>query len=544
MAKKQAPAKEPAEPTPEAADDQNIVYKPPGPVAMAFHKSDAFFRGIRGPIGSGKSSTCMVEIWRRACSIPRFRRDGWRRSRWAVVRGTYPELLMTTVPLWLEWFPEEIFGRFRYSIPYHHVLIDEREKVRAEVWFVSMDKPKDAKKVLSMNLTGAYLNEARELEKENIDAVTSRVGRYPNSRLLENMALPWGGVIADTNSPHEAHWWPIMEGVVTPPDTLSEDDRRMLVKPKNWEFFEQPPAMLVQPDGSLVTNPEAENLINLNKHYYDNLIQGKRMSWIKVMVLNQIGSHSDTASVQTGFNSAFHVANGTIRFNPDLPLYAGIDGGLTPAAVLFQHYRHLGRIVVLREVVTFGRGMAALQFARHLKRVLHEHFDDALIEIAWCDPSTDERDKAQGNIPLAMFRSEGIPARPAPTNIIETRVAVVDLCLERVVEGQPMLLIDPACSTLIQGLDGEFKRARLPYTGEVMYSEAAVKNRWSHVCEALQYGLVGLLGVQFATGNVARQRSEKSLSTRQSRRQERSIRDRARQRIRGGRRRSLPRFTT
>ena len=41
-------------------------YKPDGDVLKAFMKDDTFFRGIRGPVGSGKSVGCCVEVFRRA----------------------------------------------------------------------------------------------------------------------------------------------------------------------------------------------------------------------------------------------------------------------------------------------------------------------------------------------------------------------------------------------------------------------------------------------------------------------------------------------
>ena len=41
-------------------------YKPDGNVLKNFMKDDSFFRGIRGPVGSGKSVGCCVEVFRRA----------------------------------------------------------------------------------------------------------------------------------------------------------------------------------------------------------------------------------------------------------------------------------------------------------------------------------------------------------------------------------------------------------------------------------------------------------------------------------------------
>ena len=37
-----------------------FTYHPPGPIGAAFLKSDAFLRGIRGPVGSGKTLTDAV----------------------------------------------------------------------------------------------------------------------------------------------------------------------------------------------------------------------------------------------------------------------------------------------------------------------------------------------------------------------------------------------------------------------------------------------------------------------------------------------------
>ena len=44
----------------------DFKYKPDGDVLKAFMKDDTFFRGVRGPVGSGKSVGCCVEVFRRA----------------------------------------------------------------------------------------------------------------------------------------------------------------------------------------------------------------------------------------------------------------------------------------------------------------------------------------------------------------------------------------------------------------------------------------------------------------------------------------------
>ena len=54
-------------------------------------KDDSFFRGVRGPVGSGKSVSCCIEIFRRAAKQEPSP-DGKRKSRWAVIRNTNPQL--------------------------------------------------------------------------------------------------------------------------------------------------------------------------------------------------------------------------------------------------------------------------------------------------------------------------------------------------------------------------------------------------------------------------------------------------------------------
>lgn len=98
----------------------NLDYKPPGPIAKSFMKDNAFVRGIRGPVGSGKSVTCCMEIMRRAVN-QQPNASGIRRSRWAVIRNTNPQLKTTTIKTWRDWFSDEI-GRFVWSPPYTHLV--------------------------------------------------------------------------------------------------------------------------------------------------------------------------------------------------------------------------------------------------------------------------------------------------------------------------------------------------------------------------------------------------------------------------------------
>ena len=68
-----------------------LKYKPDGDTLKTFMKDDSFFRGLRGPVGSGKSVACCIEIFRRAL-MQKPNEDGIKKSRWAVIRNTNPQL--------------------------------------------------------------------------------------------------------------------------------------------------------------------------------------------------------------------------------------------------------------------------------------------------------------------------------------------------------------------------------------------------------------------------------------------------------------------
>ena len=48
-----------------------------------------------------------------------------------------------------------------------------------EFLFRALDKPDDIKKLLSLEVTGGWLNEAREIPKAIMDILIGRLGRYP-----------------------------------------------------------------------------------------------------------------------------------------------------------------------------------------------------------------------------------------------------------------------------------------------------------------------------------------------------------------------------
>ena len=447
-------------------------------------KDDSFFRGIRGPVGSGKSVGCCVEVFRRALE-QKPNDDGVRKSRWAVIRNTNPQLRTTTIKTWLDWFPESDWGNFKWSVPYtHHITVNDLD---LEVIFLALDRPEDVKKLLSLELTGIWVNEAREIPKSIIDACTMRVGRYPSMR---EGGASWSGVICDTNAPEEDHWWAIMSGEVPIPDHIPREQATMLVKPDNWRFFVQPPAMKeTLNDKKEVTsyslNKDAENKKNILGTYYTNLIRGKTKSWIDVYVMNRLGLIQEGKPVYPDFVTETHLADEEIPVAVGIPLYVGIDFGLTPSAVFGQKVR--GRWLVQAEIVAIDMGV--VRFAELLRQEIATRFSGLDVYI-YGDPAGDFRAQTDESTPFQILRGAGLKAVPAPSNSVDLRLEAVASQLTKMSEGLPAFLIDRRCQTLVKGFQGGYCYRRMQVSGE-RYDDKPEKNMYSHIHDALQYMMLG-----------------------------------------------------
>ncbi len=123
--------------------------------------------------------------------------------------------------------------------------------VEMEVLFMSLDRPADVKKLKSLDLTGVWLNEASELAKAVLDMATGRVGRFPSK--VQGGAT-WSGVILDTNSPDDDHWYYELAEKPTSEELAQRDDlvRQLvemgLMRPGQllYEWFAQPGALIKQ----------------------------------------------------------------------------------------------------------------------------------------------------------------------------------------------------------------------------------------------------------------------------------------------------------
>jgi hypothetical protein len=469
----------------ETAETGQRIYQPDGKVLWDFFQDRSHVSIIRGGIGSGTSTCCCMKIYTIGAIEQHKGPDGKRRSRWVIVRTTYPELKDTTLKTWLDWFPEEVYGRMIWSRPMcHEVRIGD---VEMDVHFLALDDEGDVKKLRSLELTGAWINEAEFMNKAIVDEIESRTGRYP---AVKDGGSVWDGVIMDMNAPSEDHWIPRMMGDVDYPDDVPEEDR--ISRPHNWAYFVQPPGLIeiFGPDGKTIigyrTNPKAENLRWLKKGYYEEKIAGKDKRWIDSRVMNRITFVVDGEAVWPAFNPDTHMAPARLTPVEGHDVWVGLDFGRRPSAICMQEIG--GRIFVQMECR--GYGMGAATFAPLLKRFLTRNYPRATNIRFVGDPKG--RDKGQNDDRTAyeIFAANGMVVMPAPVknNNLQTRLSVVESVLNESVNGLQRLCVSPeGCPTFKAAMMGRY-RIKKQKEGD----PEPLKDKYSDIADAFGYALLGM----------------------------------------------------
>ena len=445
------------------------------PTAIKFHASKARVRGIMGPIGSGKSVACSAEVIGQAMSVYAFK--GVRRSRYGIVRNSYPELKSTTIKTFQDWIPEDS-AKWNYGAPITWTLkIDLKDgtRVEAEFVFLALDIPKDIKRLKSIEFTGIWLNEASELQKAILDMATGRIGRYPPKK--KGGAHCRDFVIMDTNPPDDDHWW----------HDLAEEE-----KPEGYEFWQQPPALLHLANGEWVINPRCENVQHQPKgeRYWLDQISGKTLNWIGVFLEGKYGSVEDGRPVYPEWMPQIHLYDGVLGINEGLPLLLGWDFGRTPALVIGQLTMR-GQLRIIDELVAIKMGI--IQFANKVVIPYLNNNYNGMRTISFVDPAgaTNQGEITDDITCLTELLDAGFNASPASTNaLLPRRESVVDY-LTSLIDGQPGFLLSSKCKYLRRGFNGRYKYRRMQVPGEELYSESPIKNEVSHPHDALQYLCLG-----------------------------------------------------
>jgi hypothetical protein len=462
---------------------------------------------IRGSVGSGKSSGCILHCFLNAMKQAPGK-DGVRRSKYAVLRASYPNLKSTTIDSWVnDWFGPLI--KVVYDIPIRGQVImdhpDGKTMIEMNLVFLALDREEDVNKLQSLQLTGAHLNEAAEMPRGIYQMLKSRINRFPRVRGLsaihpdyqaeyKPMLNKYGKlasvdpfIIHDYNSVPTEHWL----------YKIAEEE-----KPDNHSFFTQPPALLMcskqqgfvkdAEDNYYQINPNADNIENLSEDYYIDQVQGADPEWISVFVLNNYGNLRAGKPVYKMYDDKAHYTSKPFEVSKGIPIVIGLDTGLTPAAA-FTQFTASGQLVCFDEVVTEDCSIHEFAYD-YLIPLLRNKYNGHQIEIV-VDPEN-KRSQTDKKTARDILIKAGLPVQLGKTNNLAERFESVVFFLRK----KDGFLITDGCPVLRKGFISEFKYEKISTKVQgTTWKDKPVKNIYSHVQEALQYA-----AMEFTAGKIFR----------------------------------------
>lgn len=400
-----------------------------------------------------------MELFRRACMVPK-QADGIRRSKGVIVRNTLQQLKTTN----LVTIQQLLRPLMTYKVSDQTIQLRFND-VESDWLLLPLDTPENVQRLLSLELTFAWVSEFREIDPEIVQSVLSRCGRYPSRAMLGAADHDyWYGLIMESNSFTEDSMW---------------FDQLELNRPDNWAYFIQPGAF----------DPGAENRENLPPRYYEDLMESNTEDWVDQYIHNKIGpSLSGQAVFRQSFKHAFHVAKSPLIPVPGYPIIIGMDTGRNPAAALGQIDTR-GRLPVFDAV--WAENMGIEQFLRRHVRPLLSHAKYASTpSFVVLDPACLQRSQVGEESVLDAVKRAGFIAIPARTNALDPRLRAVEKRLLEQYDGGPAMIFDPeGCKDLILALGSRY---RYKVKKDKTLEEAPEKlHPWSDLADALQYLCLG-----------------------------------------------------
>jgi len=465
-----------------------INYTAP-PTVARFMKSEAFFRIIAGPVGSGKTTGCLFELFRRACEQQKAP-DGLRYTRFAIVRSTLKQLKDTVLKDITSWLAG--IADYRVSESTVYIRIGD---VRSEWLLIPLDTPEDQRRLLSLQITGAWLSESIEMETALISPLAGRCGRFPSAN---QGGATWMGMIADTNMPSEGSDWHKLMTEPAPDTQVFIQPGGMEENAENLEWLTQTPATLKLP----LTDPIRRAQ---GRTYYERFVRNNSEDWCKRYVHAQFGDDpSGSAVFRESFKLTYHAPTDELGVPLEvkpvyhMPLIVGQDFGRDPCAVITQ-LDHKGRLLVLEEIISEDMGLE-LHINRNLRPVLLQEKYSGIPVVIVGDPTGRNRSSLYEETEFDLLKRSGFKAYPAPTNDPNTRIRAVEAFLLQQRDGGPAFVMDRnLCPRLARALSGGYRFAKLK-SGQL--KPTPEKNSHSHVADALQYACLAAHGgqlTQFAT---------------------------------------------
>ena len=485
-----------------------VISYSPSITCEMFHNARGYeYRGIRGPVGSGKSVACCMEIFRCANEqVPCYGGKlsggvlpkgctGVRSSRWLVGRNTFTDLQRTTVETWMHWFPKTVM---HWSSPMSGILEapsihEDGTWISLELLFYALDTPTIMDDLYALELSGAWIDEATQTPWKVIHQAFTRIGRYQpyqGSPMLNSY-----GVIMCTNPTNEGNWW---------------HHKEVEEKPKGMAFFVQPPVFLRRFDrstgevwyednkGQDEAFPAAENVGNIKGgfSYWRNMLIGASEDSVKRLLLNQWGTTSDGMPVYPEWNDEVNVAKEELSFERGLPLFMGTDFGRTPATI-FAQMGSDGQLRVLDELVSENISTEGYIEEMLRPKLVNEYGWPNVRHVNYADPAGNNPDQVVQATCIQTMNRNSIFTLPCPVqqNSFELRRECVSDLLRSSYAGKPAIILSPKCKMLRKGFNGfyHYRKMRTGGAGDDRYAEAADKNEYSHPHDALQYLCYGVV---------------------------------------------------
>lgn len=464
---------------------------PVGPVAKGFVESLSKIDIIMGPYGSAKTTSCIQKIIL-ITMMQNPGKDGVRRSRGCVVRDTYDQLKSNVMKDFFSWFPktkdnfngDTMESKVRLDVPNYGMLEIEI------LWRALGEDKKPEKLFKGMQLTWLWLNEADTLNQQVVKFGFPRLGRYPAAK---DGGCRHSCMFFDLNAPEVTNW--VYDIAVNEKLPISKEELERMQAEHGANFrvtFHR------QPGGE---DPAAENLANLPKGYYQALKLTLDEHEQRRFIHNQFGAVRSGQPVFPEFSDDLHVARQTITYNPNLPLFAGVDGGATPAAI-FGQKDHDGKLLVIAELVVFLpeddkkalEKMGPVQFGETYRKFVNENFPDAHLPDPWGDPAVftgdyaHEEDRSWAE---QFSTAANVRLRPAPVKGNLFSVRKENMRKRMVRDNLPYcgMLLSPACRWLRQGFNNGYTlpKTKLSDGSQALADKPDKRNPFGHAQDALQY---------------------------------------------------------
>ncbi len=416
-----------------------------------------------GAFGAGKSLILWLKALRNMLYYPG--------TRGLYMRATYKQLDAASLPtLWkiCEYFGWKKETHYTHNISRHSVkfIIDKNNDISSEmIYMAAKNESGDVQEIIqdlqSLEIDFACLDEIVTIDEIIAETLRHRIGRWGKVTKARDVQLLIAG-----NPPNEKSWI----------------DMRWYKK----KFL----------DGTELEDPEEhvvfvsstyENIRNLPKKYIRDLENSPE--WYKNSFLygQQGFMPPEGIPVYENFNYNMYIKETELKYNPDLFMLRGFDLGPTARnkSCIVAQLDSRGILIVLAEFEMTDPGITP--FAQYVNEQCHIHFPKAKKWRNFTDPVAFHVSQTDGISPAAIMLKNGIELIPGEESFINRMEAVKQVMSRIVDNGQPGLLIDKTrCPTLVDGFLGGYRYNVLDSANQ-RFSRGPVKDKFSHVHDALQY---------------------------------------------------------